>query len=167
MVHSMKEHRGSVNSIVVNADGSQAASASSDGSCIIWDLHKGVRIHALYDPTVFNTVCYHPDEIQYITGSANHKIGFWDAYDGSPIRFITGGEADITSLDIHSSGTHFVSGGADKSVNLWHYDNGRLVGSGKGHSGKISQVTFSPDQQTIVSVSSEGGIFIWDVSVPA
>ncbi|KAL7554033.1 hypothetical protein ACHAWF_017897 [Thalassiosira exigua] len=161
LVHSLKEHRGAVNSIVCNASGSQAASASADGSCIIWDLRKGVRIHALYEPTVFNSVCYHPDESQYITGSANNKIGFWDACDGSPIRFITGGEADITCLDIHSKGTYFVSGGADKKINVWHYDDGTLIGSGKGHSGKISKVTLSPDQKTVVSVGSEGGIFIW------
>lgn len=163
MVHSMKEHRGAVNQIAINADGTQAASASADGSCIIWDLDKGVRIHALYEPTVFNGVCYHPDESQYITGSANHKIGYWDAYDGSPIRFITGGDAEITCLDIHSEGTYFVSGGADKNVNVWHYDDGRLIASGKGHSGKISKVTLSPDQKTVVSVGSDGGIFLWHI----
>ena len=163
MVHSMKEHRGAVNSIVCNATGSQAASASADGSCIVWDLHKGVRVHALYDPTVFNTICYHPDESQYLTGGANHKIGFWDAYDGSPIRFIPGGEADITCLAIKSNGKHFVSGGVDKKVNVWHYDDGKLLGTGKGHSGQISKVKISPDQKLCVSVGFEGGIFIWEL----
>ncbi|KAK1740179.1 hypothetical protein QTG54_009129 [Skeletonema marinoi] len=85
MIHSMKEHRGEVNAIACNSNGCQAISASADGSCIVWDLQKGVRIHALYAPTVFNAVCYHPDESQYITASANNKIGFWDAYDGNPI----------------------------------------------------------------------------------
>lgn len=164
IVHSLKEHRGAVNAIVCNANGSQAASASADGSCIIWDLRKGARVHALYDPTVFNSVCYHPDESQYLTGSANRKIGFWDAYDGSPIRFIPGGDAEVTCLDIQSNGTHFVSGGADKNVNIWHYDDGRLVGSGKGHSGKISKVKISPDQKIAVSVGFEGGIFIWTLN---
>lgn len=164
MVHSMKEHRGEVNALVCNSDGSQAISASTDGSCIVWDLQKGVRIHALYDATVFNTVCYHPDESQYITGSANSKIGFWDAYDGNPIRFIAGGDADITCLDIQSAGTFFVNGGADKNVNVWNYDNGELIASGKGHSGKISKVAFSPDQKSVVSVGHEGGIFIWSIN---
>jgi|EP01082_Thalassiosira_pseudonana_P000848 WD40 repeat protein len=163
MVHSMKEHRREVKALVCNADGSQVASASADGSCIIWDLQNGVRIHALYEPTVFNAVRYHPDESQYITGSANNKIGFWDAYDGSPIRFITGGDADVTCLDIHSNGTYFLSGGADKKVNVWHYDNGKKVAFGKGHSGRITKVAISPDQQSVVSVGSEGGIFIWNI----
>lgn len=162
MVHSMKEHRGEVNALVCNSDWSQVASAASDGSCIIWDLQKGVRIHALYEPTVFNSIHYHPDESQYLTGSANNKIGFWDAFDGTPIRFITGGDADITCLDIQSNGTYFVSGGADKKINVWHYDDGKMVGSGKGHSGNINKVTFSPDQKSVVSVGSEGGIFIWN-----
>jgi WD40 repeat protein len=163
MVHSMKEHRGEVNALVCSKDGSQVASAASDG-CIIWDLLKGVRIHALYEPTVFNAIRYHPDESQYLTGSSNNKIGFWDAYDGTPIRFITGGEADITCLDVQSNGTYFVSGGCDKKINVWHYDDGRLVCSMKGHSGRISKVAISPDQQRVVSTGSEGGIFIWNFS---
>jgi WD40 repeat protein len=164
MIHSMKEHRGEVNAIACNSNGCQAISASADGSCIVWDLQKGVRIHALYAPTVFNAVCYHPDESQYITASANNKIGFWDAYDGNPIRFIDGGESDMTCLDIEMAGTHFVSGGADKNMNVWHYDNGKLVSSGKGHSGTINKVRISPDQNTVVSVGSEGGIFMWQLS---
>ena len=162
MLHSMKEHRGDVNTLVCNNHGNQVASASSDGSCIIWDLQQGVRIRALYEPTVFNAMRYHPDESQYLTGSANHKIGFWDAYDGTPIRFVNGGNADITCLDIHSNGTYFISGGADKKVYVWHYDDGKPVGCWKGHSGKINKVTFSPDQKHVVSVGSEGGIFIWN-----
>lgn len=164
MVHSMKEHRGAVNSIVCNSDGSQAASASDDGSCIIWDLHKGVRVNALYDQTVFNSVRFHPDESQYITGGANNKIGFWDAYDGSPIRFITGGDDDITCLDIHSEGTLFVSGGADKKLRVWDYNNGQEICTGKAHSGKITSVIISPDQKTIVSVGTAGAIMIWTLS---
>jgi WD40 repeat protein len=46
-------------------------------------------------------------------------------------------------------------------INVWHYDNGKIEASGKGHSGKINKVVFSPDQKSIVSVGGEGGIFIW------
>merc|ERR1719329_386641 len=35
---SLKEHRGRVRSIIINEANEQAVSASSDGSCIIWDL---------------------------------------------------------------------------------------------------------------------------------
>ena len=164
MIHLMKEHRGTINSLVCNAAGSQVISASADGSCIVWDIDKGVRIHALFDPTIFNDVILHPDESQYLTCGTNFKLGYWDAYDGSVIRLIEGGESEMTCLDIQSDGNVFVSGSADKTVRAWHYDDGITLGLGRGHSGNVNAITISPNQRYLVSVGSEGGIFVWDMS---
>lgn len=164
MIHSMKEHRGTINALVCNADGSQVVSASSDGSCIVWDIDKGVRIHALFDPTNFKDVLLHPDESQYLTCGANSKFGYWDAHDGSAIRLVEGSKSEITCLDIQLEGNMFVSGSADKTVRAWHYDDGITLGIGRGHSGRVNALTISPDQQHLVSVGSEGGIFVWDLS---
>jgi len=164
MIHTMKEHRSAVNALVCNADGSHVVSASSDGSCIVWNIERGVRIHALFDPTVFKDVLFHPDESQYLTCGANSKIGYWDAYDGSAIRLIEGGDSEMTCLDMQSESEVFVSGSADKSVRVWHYDDGITLGLGLGHSGKVNAIAISPDQRRFVSVGSEGGIFIWNMS---
>lgn len=40
------------------------------------------------------------------------------------------------------SGDHFVSGGGDKSVKLWGYDDGMCYYNGVGHSGSIVKVFF-------------------------
>lgn len=161
MIHNLKEHRGPVNAVVCNQAGTQVVSASEDGSCIVWDVQRGVRIHALFEPTVFNGVLYHPDESQYLTCGANSKIGYWDAFDGNAIRMIDGGDS-ITCLDIRpNDGALFVSGSADKLVKVWQYDDGIVVGVGRGHSGTVNSVAISPDQRHVVSVGSEGSIFIW------
>jgi hypothetical protein len=34
------------------------------------------------------------------------------------------------------------------------------------HSGAVTAVAVSPDKQRIVSVGTEGGIFIWDYAAP-
>ena len=52
----------------------QCISGSADGSCIVWDLTRGVRVLALFEPNVFKGVRYHPDESQYITCGSNHKV---------------------------------------------------------------------------------------------
>jgi WD40 repeat protein len=162
--HSMKEHKGPVNGLVYNANGSQAISASSDGCAIVWDLVKGVRIHALFEPSAFTDVLIHPDESQYLSCSANGKIGYWDAFDGSGIRLIEGGDSEMTCLDIYRDGTLFVSGSADRSVRVWHYDDGLTIALGRVHSGTVKSIAISPDHKKLVSVGSEGGIFIWDIS---
>jgi cilia- and flagella-associated protein 52 len=55
-----------------------------------------------------------------------------------------------------------VSGGEDKLVKIWNYDEGICYSHGTGHSGAITRIKFSPDQKFIVSVGSEGAIFIWE-----
>lgn len=163
MVASMKEHRGAVNCIKVNKDGSQAISASADGSCIIWDLDRYVRILAFYEPNVFLSALYHPDESQILTCGSNHKITYWDAADGQAIRVIDGGDNNITSLDIEADGEFFVSGSDDKTLSIWHYDDGIPVAVGRGHSGKIKSVKISPDKSMVVSVGSTGEMILWDM----
>lgn len=163
MLTSLKEHRGPINSIKINSDSSQCISASSDGSCIIWDLNRYVRLAALFEPNVFESVLYHPDESQMLTCGSNHKITYWDSTDAQTIRVIEGGEDGMTTLDILPSGEFFVSGSKDKTLKIWHYDDGLTVASGRGHSGTIKSVKVSPDLKMIASVGSTGEIIFWEM----
>jgi WD40 repeat protein len=159
----MKEHRAAINALVCNGNGIMA-SASSDGSCIVWDILKGIRIHALFEQSVFMAMKFHPDDSQYLTCGSNCKISYWDASDASAIRVIDGGDLGMNCLDIFPSGEKFVSGSTDKSVKLWAYDDGVVLAEGSRHSGVVNRVAISPDEKKLVSVGSEGGIFIWDLS---
>ena len=67
------------------------------------------------------------------------------------------------TLDICADGRFFVSGGGDKTVKLWHYDEGSQYYEGQGHSGAIIKAVITPDEQRLVTVGGEGGIFIWKV----
>ncbi|CAN0449815.1 unnamed protein product, partial [Ectocarpus sp. 12 AP-2014] len=167
MTTSWKEHRGPVTCIQVSRENGQCISGSADGSCIVWDLNRGIRVLALFEPNVFKGVRYHPDESQYITCGSNHKITYWDAYDGTAIRVIEGGDEEMNTLDVEPSGEAFVSGGDDGLVKVWHYDDGLTMSVGTGHSGSVAAVRISPDRKIIVSVGSEGGIFIWGMLPPS
>ena len=68
---------------------------------------------------------------------------------------------EINALAITHEGEHCVSGGEDKKVKIWDYDEGICGWEGIGHSGGITKVAMSPDQSFIVSVGSEGAIFMW------
>ena len=48
---------------------------------------------------------------------------------------------EINALAISKEGEHFVSGGEDKKLKVWNYDEGICYHSGVGHSGSISKVT--------------------------
>jgi len=159
---SLKEHRGRVWSIIVNADDSQAVTASSDGSCIIWDLKTKTRVLCLFESTMFKNICYHPDESQLLTTGSDRKVAYWDTFDGQAIRVLEASEeGEVCALSMSKSGSHYVSAGEERLLKLWDYDEGVCKCIGVGHSGTITSAKIAPDQTFIVSVGSEGAIFLW------
>ena len=72
-------------------------------------------------------------------------------------------EGGLDALAITENGEFFVSGGEDQTLRLWSYDNGVVMNTGNGHSGSITKIQISPDQQTIVSCGSEGAVFMWQM----
>jgi len=159
---SLKEHRGRVWCIKLKQDDSLAVSASSDGSCIIWDLATKTRSLCLFESTMFKSIVYHPDESQLLTTGSDRKVAYWDTFDGQAIRVLEGSEeGELTALTISKSGSHYVSGGEERLVKLWDYDEGVCKYVGVGHSGGVTACAIAPDQQYIVSAGTEGAILIW------
>lgn len=49
-------------------------------------------------------------------------------------------ELEMQVMPIEASDTVFATGGQDSLLKVWHYDNGEVVGVGKGHSEAINAV---------------------------
>jgi len=161
---SLKEHRGRVWSIAVTQDDTKAVTASSDGSCIIWDLHTKTRSLCLFESTMFKSIVYHPDESQLLTTGSDRKCAYWDTFDGQAIRVLEASEeGELTTLSISKSGSHYVSGGEERLVKLWDYDEGVCKYIGVGHSATITSAKIAPDQTFVVSGGAEGAVLIWGI----
>jgi len=162
MAASLREHQNSIASVRINADDTEFVTASHDGSCVVWDLVKCSRINALFASTQFSCIVYHPDESQLITTGTDRQISYWDSSDLSQIRIVDGSDKGaINQLTINEAGTLFVSVSEDRTVKLWHYDEGVVHSTGLAHSGNITAVCISPNNQNIVTVGDEGAICIW------
>jgi WD40 repeat protein len=126
-------------------------------------------------------VLYHPEESQLLTTGSDRKITYWETFDGQAIRMIDGSdEGEVNALAVTKEGEHFISGGEDKEVKLWGYDEGICYYTGTGHSGAITRVLYtyhnqyrllsvqtrSPSYQSELKVFNYntifiGSIFIW------
>lgn len=101
----LKEHKGPVSSIDIHHLGHEAITASTDGTCVVWDIVRFTRLSLLFSSTVFTSIKYHPDGNQLITCGTNRLIGFWEAIDGSLIREVEGSSASaLNSLDVTPAG---------------------------------------------------------------
>ncbi|MEE6506774.1 hypothetical protein FKM82_007846, partial [Ascaphus truei] len=162
LVESMKEHKSSVSCIKVKSNNRECLTASSDGTCIIWDIVRFVRHQMILSNTLFRCVCYHPEEFQIITSGTDRKIGYWEVFDGSAIRELDGSMSGaINGMDICGDGAHFVTGGDDKLVKVWDYNEGEENHVGIGHSGNITNLKICPLSKYIISVSADGAILRW------
>ncbi|XP_069510674.1 cilia- and flagella-associated protein 52 [Ambystoma mexicanum] len=167
LVESMKEHKSSVSCIKVKSNNKECLTASSDGTCIIWDLVRFVRNQMILANTLFRCVCYHPEEFQIITSGTDRKIGYWEVFDGSPIRELEGSmSGSVNGMDISSEGDHFVTGGDDKLIKVWNYNEGEVTHVGIGHSGSITRLRICPHNKNIISVSADGAIIRWKCPHP-
>ncbi|XP_071968734.1 cilia- and flagella-associated protein 52 [Engystomops pustulosus] len=167
LVESMKEHKSAVSCIKLKSNNRECVTASSDGTCIIWDLERFIRKQMVLSNTLFRCVCYHPEEFQIITSGTDRKIGYWEVFDGSAIRGLDGSlSGAINGMDISDSGSHFVTGGDDKLVKVWDYNEGEVTSVGIGHSGSISRIKICPLSKYIISVSTDGAILRWKYPYP-
>lgn len=65
---------------------------------------------------------------------------------------------------MHPAGHILASGGADRAVKLWLYEQGTCFATGKEHTGEVTRCMFTPDGQTLVSADSHGALCFWDVA---
>ncbi|EDV27747.1 Cilia- and flagella-associated protein 52 [Trichoplax sp. H2] len=161
LLEAMKEHKGSVSCIKIRKNDQECVTASTDGTCIIWDLQRFVRNQIIFANTLFKGVCYRPDECQIITCGTDRKIGYWETYDGTQIRELEGSKSSINGMDIAPDGLFVVTGGADKVIRMWKYNDGEVEYVGYGHSSDISRLRICPNQKHIVSVSVDGAVMRW------
>lgn len=162
LLDTLKEHKGSVSDIKIRRDDRECVSASTDGTCIIWNLEKRVRSQIVFANTLFKCVCYNGDETQIITSGTDRKIGYWECFDGSGIRELEGAKTGaVNAMDISPDGEYFVTGGDDKLLKVWTYNQGEVVAVGMGHSATITRIKICPNRKFITSVSEDGAILIW------
>lgn len=162
LLDTLKEHKGLVSDIKVTRRDDMCVSASTDGTCIMWDLINRRRKETVFANTLFKCVIYNKDENQIITSGTDRKIAYWESDNAALIRELEGAKTEaVNAMDISADGEYFVSGGDDKILKVWTYDKGEVTTVGTGHSGNITRVKICPAMKSIVSVSEDGAILVW------
>ncbi|WP_018132423.1 WD40 repeat domain-containing protein [Effusibacillus pohliae] len=118
-------HNHLVNRIVVNKEGTKAASCSSDYTIRIWNLQTC---------EVEKILCGHSDDVEDfgfvsehvgVSASRDQRILVWDLTTGAIENVLEGHEKDVLSLAYHEGKIY--SSGDDKTLRVWDLQTGQIL----------------------------------------
>merc|ERR1719162_385540 len=108
-----------------------------------------------------NSVVLHPRDLNkyiYSIGPTLIVAEFSDQHNQSLLR---GHSSSITCLAISECGSMMASG-QNGMVNLWDFEQLRLIHSFSGLQHRAHRVLFSPDSRFLIVVDAKGLFLVWD-----
>jgi len=150
-------HSSKVVSLALSSDGKNIVSASADRTVKLWNRKDGKLLHTFsgYNNKV-EAINFSRDG-KRIASASDRTIRIWNRDSPTPDT-ITG-----TSFNFSRDNKRIVTA-KDKTIYLWLLrDRKQVKPFPSGHTKNITQVRFSPDDQTIASASVDHTIKLWNL----
>jgi WD40 repeat protein len=155
-------HNHLVNRIVVNGDGTKAASCSSDYSIHIWDVDSRSRERVLLGHSDDVEDFVFVDDETGVSASRDRRIIVWDLRTGAVRRVLEGHEKDV--LAVVAADGRIYSSGDDKTLRVWDLKAGKQLGMWGPFENETDTCAIDPARQRAVLGCDDGCIRIFDVS---
>ena len=167
-------HLSNVYTVSYSPDGKFLASASKDGTIIIWDAKDLAVVQTLTpipDPGQFNgfgvfAATYSPDGKTLASVGADGKLTVWDTSTWETLYVINAHKRQARAVAYSHDGRYIATGGGDSMARIWNAANGEKVrdlGGQKGNQHGIEAVIFSLDDSILfVGGDNDKTIYAWD-----
>jgi WD40 repeat protein len=161
-------HHGMVRAAKFSPDDQKIASASEDGSVIIWSVSGSQLMTCRLNGDSLRCVAWSPDGKLVATGGQNMDICLWDSEKGvQVIKQLMGHKGGINCVAFGTNKNVLVSASGDKTIMVWELSkkgSAMLKHLLLGHSDHVLCIALSPDDLYIASASEDKTIRLWNVT---
>jgi len=164
---TFRGHEYGINSATFSPDGQWLASASQDGTLMLWETASGRVLRTLRGdpPASAFDVAFSPDGKRLASGHDNdHSVRIWDATSGRLLRTLKGHTGVVWAVAFSPDGRRLASAGEDGLINVWDATSGDEVWTRKVRGSAAFAVTFSPDGRRLASAHGDGTVRIWEAT---
>jgi WD40 repeat protein len=155
-------HTSYVTAVAITPDGKKAISGSWDNTCIVWDLETGKSFNNPQNNTSpISAIALVPDGKMAISISEHNPSMVWDLVFGRPLN-LQNVKPSSEVFAITQDGKTTVSCLNNKVLIVLNLTTGQEIRTLMEHpSHNISAVAITPDNNRIVSYSTDGTYIIW------
>ncbi|ETL81752.1 hypothetical protein L917_17978 [Phytophthora nicotianae] len=177
-VEVLTSHKNDVWELAFSPDGEMLASASSDGSVVLWEIKwkeeavgfsltmelKTETLHVLQSlEGPADCLAWSPDSRFLLSsGSRSSTIQLWDRTSGLCEKRFQHPGGVVTKMQWLSCGDQFVSGSADKSLVLWNANENSIAYQWSGR--RVLDVVVHPHDSKVFVLISGYEIRVYDVA---
>jgi WD40 repeat protein len=160
-------HKEPINGLAFNSDGSVLASASQDGTAILWNWKTGKKIGNPLRPHKrgLTSIAFSVDDKMLAASTQDDTVMLWSTKSRNPIATpLTRhqGEVHTVAFNPNPNLPILASAGIDQSIVLWDLPHRRPIGEPlRGHTNAIWRLAFSPDGQRLASAGADGSVILW------
>jgi WD40 repeat protein len=147
----------------MNDDVSRIWVINEEGTLHGLDRVNGQRFAVQAAPPGFAPLALSIDQQHVVCGGSDGKLSLIATENGALLRHDDTKLQKIQSLCWSPDGTRLAIAGDDLVV-LWNPITHDVSATLRGHSGTVSDVSFSLDGSRLLSASSDGTVRIWDVA---
>jgi WD40 repeat protein/TolA-binding protein len=165
-------HRGDIDRLSVNHDGSLLATGSFDNSAKLWSFNTSAAGTMLQETKTLNghsdaisALAFSPNGQTLATASNDNSIGLFSLTDNKPPRFISAAHAGkVKSVEFDATGTQLLSCGyEDRRLKLWDLSKNPATSTDfPVAKDSLLWASISPDAKKLVSVGREASVDVYD-----
>jgi WD40 repeat protein len=169
-VKSFPGHKGLLGQVRFNGDGTLAATGSTDGTAIVWDVTAGTPkwVFADHHATVHD-LAFNADGRRLATAGMDGTVKVWDLTKPDPTKdpvTLRGHIGSALGVAFSPDGGRVASGGFDRTVRVWDPATGTEKVTLRGHTEAVWNVAFDKHSR-LVSASFDGTARVWDPTATA